>query len=592
MARTPIFSHLTRLLLERKTALSRRNFLVGSGLLTLGAGACSDDEFTFEPPTSPSGTGGAGGAGGSGQGGAAGEAGQGGGGPGSNTKVVIVGAGLAGLHCAVRLGELGVQATVFEASKRTGGRIFSERTIFPEGMSCELGGELIDTGHQTMLDLCEEFSLDLLDYNKDDPALRKGLPFFDGKVLSEQEVLDGFAPIAAEIDKALASLTDQEDLWVYYDKPNGGEPLDALSLAQWLDKINATGPVRKLLEIAYLIEYGLEVDETNALNMIFLISTGLEKFEVFGDSDERFRIAKGNDALTTALTSKLAPEQLVLEHRLLAITLQETERYLLTFDKGGSTVDVEASHVVLALPFSILREIQINVPLSAAKTKAIAELGYGTNAKLMIGFASRPWRAQGSNGETFVDLAYQCTWETSRLQDGEAGILTNFTGGKQGVAVGEGAPEAQRDAFLEELEKVFPGAKSASNGKVARMHWPTMPFVKGSYSAYRVGQYAQMSGAEGLPEAGVYFCGEHTSLEAQGYMEGAAESGARAAVEVAEALGLEIPQMRMLSASMAMPASREGSPSQRIFARALLQKRHRRYATALRRMAARRARRR
>ncbi|MCU0657377.1 MAG: FAD-dependent oxidoreductase [Polyangiaceae bacterium] len=598
MAKTPLFNRLLRLFYERKAGLSRRDFLVGSSLMTLGAGACTDDEFTFVPPDTPSGAGGSGGAGagGAGAGGAAGtggeggsagqsgQGGEGGGGPGKDAKVVIVGAGLAGLHCAVRLGELGVEATVYEGSKRAGGRIFSERTIFPDGMSCELGGELIDTGHITMIDLCKEFSLDLLDYQTDDAALRKSWPYFDGKTLTDQEVLAAFEPIAAEIDKALATLTDQEDLWVYHDKPNGGEALDAMSLGQWLDKINATGPIRKLLEVAYLIEFGLEVDETNALNMLFLISTELEKFEIFGVSDERFRVAKGNDALTDALAAKLSPGQLVFEHRLTALKLLEDKRYQLTFDKGGSVVQVEADRVVLALPFTTLREVQIDAPLSEPKKKAIAELGYGTNAKLMVGFSSRVWRDKGSNGETFVDLAYQSSWETSRLQPGPSGIITNFTGGDQGVAVGNGTPESQRDAFVDEFDKVFPGVKAASNGKVARMHWPTVPLAKGSYAAYRVGQYTQLCGAEGLPEEGIFFCGEHTSLEAQGYMEGAAESGARAAVEVAEALGLQVAQMKLLSASMALPSSREGSPSQRILARALLQKRHRRYVAALRRM--------
>jgi monoamine oxidase len=496
---------------------------------------------------------------------------------------VVVGAGIAGLHCSVRLAELGVKATIYEASKRSGGRIFSERALFPDGMSIELGGELIDTGHQTMLDLCEEFSLDLLDYDTDDDTLRKIWPLFDGKVLSDQEILDGFKPIAEEIDKALATLPDQEDLWVYYDKPNGGEALDAMSLAQWLDKIGAKGPIRELLEVAYLIEFGLEVDETNALNMLFLISTSLEKFEVFGVSDERFRVAKGNDALTTALAEKLSPGQLVFEHRLTSVKVLPDKRYQLTFDKGGEAVLVEADRVVLALPFSILREIVLDVPLSAPKLKAIQQIGYGTNAKLMVGFSSRPWREQGSDGETFSDLSYQSTWETSRLQPGASGIVTNFTGGKKGVAVGEGTPEDQRDTFLDDFDQLFPGSKAASNGKVARMHWPTVPFVKGSYSAYRVGQYTQICGAEGLPEEGLHFCGEHTSLEAQGYMEGGAESGARGALEVAEALGIPVEQMMKLSPEMASPRSEVGTPAQRILARAAVQRRHRRYLAAFRR---------
>ncbi|RYE86018.1 MAG: FAD-dependent oxidoreductase, partial [Myxococcales bacterium] len=454
------------------------------------------------------------------------------------------------LHCAVRLGELGVKATVYEGSKRLGGRILSDRTTFGE-LSCELGGELIDTGHQTMQDLCAEHDLALLDYTQDDASLRTYWPLIGGVVLTDQQVLDAFTPVAAKIDAALATLTDPDDTWVYFDKPNGGEALDQLSLAQWFDQQGVTGPIRTLLEVAYVTEYGLEVDETNALNFLLLVSSETEKFEVFGASDERFRVAQGNDALITALAGALDPAQLVLEHRLTALTQKADGTTTLTFDRDGTPVVVEADRVVLALPFTLLREVTIEATLSEPKRKAIAEIGYGTNAKLMLGFASKPWRAQGSNGEVFTDLPLQCTWETSRLQPVAAGILTNFTGGDRGLALGQGTPEERRDEALGYLDQVFPGTKAAATGKVARMHWPTAPFVKASYAAYRVGQYGQMSGAEGLPEGTLHFCGEHTSLEAQGYMEGGAESGARAALEVAEALGLEPMAMMRVAPVMA-----------------------------------------
>jgi len=140
-------------------------------------------------------------------------------------------------------------------------------------------------------------------------------------------------------------------------------------------------------------------------------------------------------------------------------------------------------------------------------------------------------------GETFTDEAFQATWETTRGQAGAAGIITNFVGGDHGVAIGSGTAESQRDAFLDGFNKLFPGATAASNGKVVRFHWPTHPHTLGSYAAYRPGQWRAFAGEEGKPVGAIHFCGEHTSVDFQGYMEGAAETGARAAEEVATALG-------------------------------------------------------
>ncbi len=551
MARTPLFRTLSRLLLEgraaaragapvleyaererERRAVSRRRFLAmsaGAASIPLLA-ACGE-----EAPPDP-----------------------------AAPTVAIVGGGIAGVHCAYRLKKLGVNATLYDAAKRLGGRMFTDRTTFPDGMHCELGGELIDTGHQTMRDLAMELGLELYDYNDDDPSLARFVMNIGGKNLTEQEILMGFAPIAAKIDEALGTLTDQDDLFVYYNKPNGGEALDALSVSAWLDSIGASGDVRTLLEVAYNIEYGLETNECNALNLMFLISTNTMKLELFGESDERFHTKLGNDSFPTLLAKALDPAQIELETALQSISEGADGRYVLDFQQGASTKQVIADHVVLALPFSMLRKLDVKLDLAAPKKAAIAEMGYGTNAKLMAGFSSRPWREiHKANGETFTDLGYQSTWETSRLQPGMSGILTNFTGGKQGIAIGNGTPEERMADFLGQLDSVFPGSKAASNGKVARMHWPTSPFVLGSYSAYKVGQYTKFAGAEQERFKNVHFCGEHTSLEAQGYMEGGAATGAMAAAEIAADLGIS---MQKSMAARRSPLA--WSPGDRILARA------------------------
>ena len=439
-------------------------------------------------------------------------------------SIAIVGAGIAGLHCAYRLRKRGVRADVYEASDRLGGRIQTDRTSFPQGMHVELGGELIDSTHTTLQALARELGLTLLDYGATPPMLEFH-GYVGGALITERDILDALPPLAAKIDDARAKLNadgpDQKAL----------AALDAMSIAEWLDAAGASGPLRKFLEAAFVTEIGLELDVSNALDFLYVISTDLKKLAVFGRSDERLHVATGNASFIEGLAGPLA-DSIHTSARLVAIRKRADGHFVLSFDRersGGGAFEATVERVVFALPFSVLRDVSIDasVALSPRKLRAIKELGYGSNAKIICGFASRIWRDHGmGGGEMFTDLAWQSGWETSRLQPGTAGIITNYAGGRHGVDVGAGTSGEQASAFLEGFEKLVPGAKAASNGRVVRAHWPSNPYVKGSYSAYMVGQYTAFAGSEGAREGNVFFCGEHTSEDFPGFMEGAARSGA------------------------------------------------------------------
>ena len=493
--------------------------------------------------------------------------------PATKKSVAVIGGGLAGLHCAHRLKRLGVvDVTVYEAQARLGGRCFSDRTTFAP-LHCELGGELIDTGHQTMFDLADEFGLDLIDYKTDDAALEVLVAYFGGARVLVADVLTAYGPIAARIDSDLATLTG--DGFVTYDANNNGAALDALSIKDWFDGLEVDGTIaadniaRRLFEVGFNIEFGRETDEQNVLNMLFLTSTSTDELALFGESDELFKIKDGNDAIVTGLADALAGN-IKTGFTMTALSRASDGRFVVSFE---GKADVIADEVVIALPFTILRDIAIDdsVALSAAKRLAIDSVGYGNNSKLMVGFDTRFWRdgtgENTSNGETFSDTGYQATWETSRLQDGVEGIITNFTGGDRADAAGVGTPEERVAEFLGEFEGVFAGVTARHNGKVSRFHWPTHSFVKASYSCYLPGQYTTIAGAEAEAEADghLHFCGEHTSLDFQGYMEGAVVSGAAAALAVADNVGADADQALLAA-----------SPEQRILERAGRLRRNRR----------------
>ena len=224
---------------------------------------------------------------------------------------------------------------------------------------------------------------------------------------------------------------------------------------------------------------------------------------------------------------------------LVAVKRTPGGRCTLTFQTGASTAEVTADKVVFALPFSILRS---SVALSesgfsALKMTAINELAMGSNSKLNVQFSRRHWVSLGCAGDTYSDTGYQATWETTRAQRGTAGILVGYTGGVLADAIGTGKAASQAAKFLGQIEPVLPGISAHFNGRATVDCWRNDAFTRGSYSYWKVGQYTKFAGIEGVQEGNAHFCGEHTSIDAQGYLEGAVETGERAANEVIEDLG-------------------------------------------------------
>ncbi|HMJ97640.1 MAG TPA: FAD-dependent oxidoreductase, partial [Thermoleophilaceae bacterium] len=154
-----------------------------------------------------------------------------------------------------------------------------------------------------------------------------------------------------------------------------------------------------------------------------------------------------------------------------------------------------------------------------------------------VQFTSRHWETLGSNGETYADTGYQNTWEVTRGQGGSSGILVDYTGGKIGASFGSGTPSSRAQQFLGQIEPVLPGISARWNGRATIDHWAGNRWTKGSYSYWKVGQYQAFVGVEREVEGGsCHFAGEHTSIDFQGYLNGAVETGERAAGEITAAL--------------------------------------------------------
>ena len=458
-------------------------------------------------------------------------------------EVIVVGAGIAGLTAAWRLRQAGVPVRVIEANSRVGGRMFSLRNHFAEGQVIELGGELIDSDHVRIRALAQELGIALDDLMSDDPSLQGDVWYAEGRSYSEAELVRAFVPLAAAIERDLATLGEGDILW---NAPENAQTLDAMSITQWFDREGVSGWLRTLIEVAYSTEMGLECDQQSALNFLTFIGTEPDHFHIFGSSDERYHVRGGNDLIVQALGAKLADAidtGTVLE----ALRQEADGRYVLSLKRGAGSQERRARQVLLAIPFTTLRQVKLALELPPQKRRAIEGLRYGTNAKLMIGFNERVWRTRHRrNGSVFSDLPFQTTWDTTRLQPGSGGVLTNFTGGRHGLELGEGTAKSQADAAAIQLDAIFPGIAAARDGaREVRMHWPTQPWAQGSYACLTPGDWTGLRGATGETVGQLYFAGEHCALDTQGFMEGGCESGESAAAQMLAARGIAIGPTRL-----------------------------------------------
>lgn len=452
----------------------------------------------------------------------------------SNAKVVIVGAGLAGLTCAYRLKQAGVDATIYEANSRVGGRCWTRRNDFLENQIAEHGGELIDQGHTEIRQLAQELRLPLDNLLAAEPNGTEPIFYVSGAPYSYR---DATTDVKAIWQKLHRDLSDAGYPTLYNLSTPRGRELDQMSIIDWIEETvpgGKTSRLGRLLDVAFNIEYGAECEKQSALNLVYLLAYNSPgQFNLFGSSNEKYHVRGGNDRIVSTL-STILKDQIVLNRALTAVQKNANGTYALKFKNGATTLNVAADKVVFALPFSILRA-SVDLTLagfSPLKKTAIAELGMGSNSKLNLQFSSRHWVSRGCNGDTFADTGYQASWEVSRGQAGTAGILVGYTGGILADEIGTGTPTTQATKFLGQIEPVLPGLSARYNGRATVDCWANNPHTRGSYSYWKVGQYGKFAGYEGAQEGNAHFCGEHTSIDSQGYLNGAVETGERVAEEI------------------------------------------------------------
>jgi monoamine oxidase len=447
-------------------------------------------------------------------------------------RVAVVGAGLAGLVAAYELMRAGHTVTVFEALERPGGRIRTRRGAFGDGLYLEEGAVEFGEGYVLLNQYVAQFGLPVSALAEPTPAAAPEIFFVGGKRYAVTRGGEPDWPYALSPEERRLGM---HGLWEKFAQPAArplAQPFDTRAMnraARTLDERTLADQARKqgASDAAVLLMARAPMGES------FEHVSGLQLLlwrRFLALSQTRVCLKGGNDQLPRAFAERLGPR---LHYRAeLRGIAQERSQVRLAIAHGEAVEQVSADRVVLALPFSALRRVQLGDSLARHKRALVEGLRYESATRVFVHTRSRFWRQAGLDGSANTDLPVGAVRDFSAGQAGSPGILgTQVTGSASRRLCAMSAPERLR-LGVDSLSRVFPevAANEAGGSSVC---WDSEPFALGAWAYFAPGEMSSMFAQLALPDGRIHFAGEHTA--ALGFLEGAVQSGQRAAQEISAA---------------------------------------------------------
>lgn len=445
-------------------------------------------------------------------------------------RVVVVGAGLAGLAAAYDLMEAGVDVVVAEQAERAGGRIKTVRDVFDDGAWVDVGGQTSGPGYANFFYFATLFELEmepqsvfrgrpevLLDLEgalytgselRADPSRWPVDLHADERAAAPLRLLNQYLrPVAEEIGEVSRVL---EPEFARYDE---------MSLAGFLEKAGASPAAVRL--IGHTANY-------NSLETVSALSALRDAVRaLFNAGGQALNIRNGNQALIDAFAKRLG-DRLHTRCSLQAVSRNEAG-VTLQFETQGKRELWEADHVVLALPFTALRKVRFEPGLPADRQAIIDSLPYTQVAQTYLQTTSRFWSDEDNVLAVYSDGPLERLFNASSRMQGEKGLLVNWVNGEGTSAIRGMDSKEQAEFAIRELERIWPGSRRRVE-KIYTNDWGKS-YAEGAYAHYAPGQLTRYARVIPEPIGPLHFAGEHTELVAPG-MEGALVSGRRAAKEI------------------------------------------------------------
>ncbi len=445
-------------------------------------------------------------------------------------KIVVVGAGLAGLAAAYELREAGQDATLIEQSDRVGGRVKTIRGQFADDAWVDVGGQTTGAFYANFFYYSAKFELpfeaqqesaaraQLLLHMQDrlysaqalqkDPELWPLALHAHEKPLAPSRLLFHYlGPIAQEIATVENVLSPD---FADYDK---------LSLRQLLVDRGASDAA-----IA-LIDKTLNYNSVDTVSALSVLRDTVRMLHMRGG--QALNLENGNASLPEAFAARLA-DNIRYRHSLSAVS-QSSDGVRLQVETNGASQTLYADRVVLAIPFTALRKIRIEPGLPAARQAIIDTLPYTQIAQTYLQTTTRFWEPDAAVAMVVSDGPLERLFNLSKKMKNERGLLLNWVNGSGVSKINAHDPERHLQFVRQEVRRIWPAAKGQIEETLTN-DWG-QSYVQGAYAHYAPGQMAKYASEIPKPIGRLHFAGEHTELIAPG-MEGALTSGKRVATEV------------------------------------------------------------
>ena len=445
-------------------------------------------------------------------------------------RIIVVGAGLAGLSCAYELDQAGYNVVLIEARSRPGGRVNTYRNPFDDNLYAEMGGEYVGGTATYVREYCKKFDLKVL------PAKQYDGVFVRNQRLTMEGLRSGSDTLP--FDGTLkGQLFGQEvqyiQKWIDLVKKKGiSDPqvqaLDKISVEEILKQGGAPKDIIDLFTYTNATEETTSPSNMSALHMV-LSNT---KTSSFNENTVEGRIFGGNDQLPKSLAKKLGKK--IMYNKSLKRLDFDSNGVTVTIKENEKTTSIKATKCVLAVPASILKDIDINPGFSPEKTSCIKTQKYGHAMKTAMQYRKRFWDQKNSIGQrVFTDTPLRRIYHFSIDQPGPRGILLSFTSGEDAIKIGKLDENKRLNIAQNTCKKIWPESPEYWEKGITK-YWNEDPWVKASYSLDGIGQngYREILAK---PEGPIFFAGEHTAIQ-RASMNGAIESGFRATEEIKRAM--------------------------------------------------------
>ncbi len=452
---------------------------------------------------------------------------------GPRKRVLVIGAGMAGLAAAYELLKQGHEPVVLEARQRVGGRVYTLREPFAGGLHAEAGAMRIPSAHKLTLYYCQCFGLDLIPFTMGNP---KCYYYLQGKRLTEGDCSANPSLLPFELSTPEKGRT-VDDLWqstiqgfvdlIDRDGDAGwGQIVAQYDQYSTLEFLQTKGWSEGAIEL-----FGLLQNQEALMNYSFVEMLREEVGHYYRDL---YQIAGGSDRLPHAFYQQLGAR---IRFGAIVHTIeQDASGVTAHYRNAAGSFQERGDYMIVTVPFSVLRHVEVNPPFSHAKQKAIRELHYDASSKIFLQCHRRFWEEDEGilGGATITDLAIRNMYYPEHGREtGRGVLLASYTWSEDAERWGSLSHEDRIEQAVENVALIHPQIRSEFEVGTSIM-WHEDPFAGGAFALFEPEQQTRLYRDIIAPEGRIHIAGEHASLE-HAWIQGALDSGLRAAWEVNEA---------------------------------------------------------